>query len=345
MYQLLQFTSTPLRKKCSSLLKRETGRNTSSPECSYSSDRCGSPGGTTVKHSCMGLPLAYRHSPRLLTNGYYVLNENSSLHDDQGNITLNPCHSISYRENLVRIFRKKRRLRHTLANLLSHPWLQSEVLGTTKSSPQTDEDNYAEADYDNDDQIELPPKPETPVPKENPDPILSRRKLHCSSPESFIMLQKYPCRQRNQIDFISEIQPPVSAMQLMKTIRCSSPDSYVRAQNSFNDKFSEDQNDFISEIQLPVSTIQSMKKVRCSSPDSYVRAQNSFSRAREINIFTKLLNQMIVLLVCLILSICARCVMGGLFISWMAFILVIALTCAIKPSLSSFFKSFKLRSM
>nr|XP_033791210.1 transmembrane protein 71 isoform X6 [Geotrypetes seraphini] len=266
MYQLLQFTSTPLRKKCSSLLKRETGRNTSSPECSYSRyqiqfDRCGSPGGTTVKHSCMGLPLAYRHSPRLLTNGYYVLNENSSLHDDQGNITLNPCHSISYRENLVRIFRKKRRLRHTLANLLSHPWLQSEVLGTTKSSPQTDEDNYAEADYDNDDQIELPPKPETPVPKENPDPILSRRKLHCSSPESFIMLQKYPCRQR------------------------------------------------------------------------------------KINIFTKLLNQMIVLLVCLILSICARCVMGGLFISWMAFILVIALTCAIKPSLSSFFKSFKLRSM
>ncbi|XP_030075172.1 transmembrane protein 71 isoform X1 [Microcaecilia unicolor] len=309
MYQLLQLTSTPLGRKYSSLLHRETECNTSSSERSFSSDSCGLPGDTTLEHSCTGSPLAYRRSPRLLSNGYYVLNEDSFLFDDQGNMTLNPCHSVSYKENLVRIFRKKKKIRRTLANLLSlkpsHPWLQSEVFESAPLPMTQTEDTYVEADYDNDElshgQKKMTSKTETPGSKEYPDPMQTRRKLYCSSPESHIMVQKYSYRQ-NQNDSISEIQPPLSAKWLMK-------------------------------------------RVRCSSPASYIRAQNCFSREREINMLTKLSNQMIMLLVCLFLSVCARCILGGLFISWLAFILVIALTCAIKPSLSSFFKSFKLRSI
>ncbi|XP_030075181.1 transmembrane protein 71 isoform X2 [Microcaecilia unicolor] len=268
MYQLLQLTSTPLGRKYSSLLHRETECNTSSSERSFSSDSCGLPGDTTLEHSCTGSPLAYRRSPRLLSNGYYVLNEDSFLFDDQGNMTLNPCHSVSYKENLVRIFRKKKKIRRTLANLLSlkpsHPWLQSEVFESAPLPMTQTEDTYVEADYDNDElshgQKKMTSKTETPGSKEYPDPMQTRRKLYCSSPESHIMVQKYSYRQK-------------------------------------------------------------------------------------INMLTKLSNQMIMLLVCLFLSVCARCILGGLFISWLAFILVIALTCAIKPSLSSFFKSFKLRSI
>ncbi|XP_041422584.1 transmembrane protein 71 isoform X2 [Xenopus laevis] len=51
-----------------------------------------------------------RHSPRLLTNGYYVLDEDSFAYDDEGNISLEPTKSIvSYKENIARIFRRKRR--------------------------------------------------------------------------------------------------------------------------------------------------------------------------------------------------------------------------------------------
>lgn len=61
-----------------------------------------------------------RRSPRLLTNGYYDVNDDSFLWDDDGNVSLTPCKSkVSYKENLVRIFRRRRRHRGALANLLS----------------------------------------------------------------------------------------------------------------------------------------------------------------------------------------------------------------------------------
>ncbi|XP_023777308.1 transmembrane protein 71 isoform X3 [Cyanistes caeruleus] len=46
-----------------------------------------------------------RRSPRLLSNGYYVLTEDSFVSDEEGNITLTPSHtSVTYKENLVRLF-------------------------------------------------------------------------------------------------------------------------------------------------------------------------------------------------------------------------------------------------
>ncbi|KAM4688271.1 transmembrane protein 71 isoform 2-T2 [Discoglossus pictus] len=52
-----------------------------------------------------------RHSPRLLANGYYVLDEDSYSCDENGNVSLTPTKStVSYKENLTRIFRKRRKL-------------------------------------------------------------------------------------------------------------------------------------------------------------------------------------------------------------------------------------------
>ncbi|XP_075067800.1 transmembrane protein 71 isoform X2 [Mixophyes fleayi] len=51
-----------------------------------------------------------RHSPRLLSNGYYNLGEDSLCLDDLGNMSLSPTQfNVSYKENVVRIFRKRRR--------------------------------------------------------------------------------------------------------------------------------------------------------------------------------------------------------------------------------------------
>ncbi|XP_032038696.1 transmembrane protein 71 isoform X2 [Aythya fuligula] len=80
-----------------------------------------------------------RRSPRLLSNGYYVLTEDSFLSDEEGNITLTPSQtSVTYKENLVRIFRRKKKIRRSLASLFSlsasSSWLSSTVLSNTESS-------------------------------------------------------------------------------------------------------------------------------------------------------------------------------------------------------------------
>lgn len=50
-----------------------------------------------------GDPCSCRRSPRLLTNGYYSVTEDSFSWDDDGNVSLTPCKtSVSYKENLVR---------------------------------------------------------------------------------------------------------------------------------------------------------------------------------------------------------------------------------------------------
>lgn len=50
-----------------------------------------------------GDPCCCRRSPRLLTNGYYTVTEDSFWRDDDGNVSLTPCEtSVSYKENLVR---------------------------------------------------------------------------------------------------------------------------------------------------------------------------------------------------------------------------------------------------
>uniref|UniRef100_A0A673LUT1 Transmembrane protein 71 n=1 Tax=Sinocyclocheilus rhinocerous TaxID=307959 RepID=A0A673LUT1_9TELE len=80
-----------------------------------------------------GSVCACRRSPRLLANGYYVITEDSFTTDDEGNVTLTPSHtSVSYKENLVRIFRRKRRAKKSLASLLSgvsQSWLERNVFG------------------------------------------------------------------------------------------------------------------------------------------------------------------------------------------------------------------------
>ncbi|XP_053507054.1 transmembrane protein 71 isoform X1 [Ictalurus furcatus] len=67
-----------------------------------------------------GLVHVCRRSPRLLANGYYVLTEDSVVTNDQGNLTLTPTQTnISYKENLARIFRRRRKGRRSFATLLN----------------------------------------------------------------------------------------------------------------------------------------------------------------------------------------------------------------------------------
>ncbi|NWS33003.1 TMM71 protein, partial [Polioptila caerulea] len=73
-----------------------------------------------------------RRSPRLLSNGYYVLTEDSFLSDEEGNITLTPSHtSVTYKENLVRVFRRRKKIRRSLDSLFNlsatSSWLSSTI--------------------------------------------------------------------------------------------------------------------------------------------------------------------------------------------------------------------------
>lgn len=50
-----------------------------------------------------GAPCCCRRSPRLLTNGYYDVTEDSFCLDEDGNVSLTGCRTnVSYKENLVR---------------------------------------------------------------------------------------------------------------------------------------------------------------------------------------------------------------------------------------------------
>ncbi|KAK2513357.1 Tmem71, partial [Columba livia] len=76
-----------------------------------------------------------RRSPRLLSNGYYILTKDSFLSDEEGNITLTPSQtSVTYKENLVRVFRRRKKIRRSLTSLFnlgaSSSWLSSTVLGS-----------------------------------------------------------------------------------------------------------------------------------------------------------------------------------------------------------------------
>ncbi|XP_004464919.1 transmembrane protein 71 [Dasypus novemcinctus] len=87
--------------------------------------------------------LTCRRSPRLLTNGYYIWTEDSFLCDKDGNISLSPSQtSVMYKENLVRIFRKKKRTRRSFPSLFdlraSESWLPGSIYDDTDSSPYED---------------------------------------------------------------------------------------------------------------------------------------------------------------------------------------------------------------
>ncbi|KAG7319674.1 hypothetical protein KOW79_016817 [Hemibagrus wyckioides] len=105
-------TSSPIKNR--NTLRRQPSYSFDSSFLSDASYECFSTNPET------GLVHVCRRSPRLLANGYYVLTEDSVVTDDQGNMTLTPTQTIvSYKENLARIFRRRRKTRRSFATLFS----------------------------------------------------------------------------------------------------------------------------------------------------------------------------------------------------------------------------------
>uniref|UniRef100_A0A8C7YZN0 Transmembrane protein 71 n=1 Tax=Oryzias sinensis TaxID=183150 RepID=A0A8C7YZN0_9TELE len=104
-------------------------------------------------------PCSCRRSPRLLTNGYYAVTEDSFSWDEDGNVSLTPCKaSVSYKENHVRVFRRRRRRpRRSLVQLLSdvtescQSWFDQNVFGGVyRTNHQQDHDRDPDLDPDQD---------------------------------------------------------------------------------------------------------------------------------------------------------------------------------------------------
>ncbi|XP_041659412.1 transmembrane protein 71 [Cheilinus undulatus] len=105
-----------------------------------------------------GDPCSCRRSPRLLTNGYYSVTDDSFSWDNEGNVSLSPCKtSVSYKENLVRVFRRRRRPRNALARLLSdvtetcHSWLDENVFRGVFGAAQNQSQSW---DFDKDQDLD-----------------------------------------------------------------------------------------------------------------------------------------------------------------------------------------------
>ncbi|XP_029424223.1 transmembrane protein 71 isoform X2 [Nannospalax galili] len=139
MYRVSQLMSTPVAN--SSRSDRGLGGELS-PTCIFPSFDCSFLDGDSSFECCSIDPLTGSHcicrrSPRLLTNGYYIWTEDSFLCDPDGHITLNPSHtSVIYKENLVRIFRKKKRAHRSVSSLLdlraSKSWLHGSMFGDSE---------------------------------------------------------------------------------------------------------------------------------------------------------------------------------------------------------------------
>ncbi|XP_047697928.1 transmembrane protein 71 [Prionailurus viverrinus] len=109
---------------------------------------CDFPDGDSSFEGCSaalltGSHVTCRRSPRLVSNGYYVWTEDPFLCDKDGNITLSPPQaSVLYKENLVRIFRKKKRIRPSFSNLFSlgasKSWQHGNIFGDVDSSLSED---------------------------------------------------------------------------------------------------------------------------------------------------------------------------------------------------------------
>ncbi|KAM5212078.1 transmembrane protein 71 isoform 1-T2 [Hipposideros larvatus] len=145
MYRISQLMSTPVASKCSSRSQIERAGELSST-CIFPSFACDFLHGDASFDCCSidpltGLPC--RRSPRLLTNGYYLWTEDSFLCDKDGNVTLSPSQtSVMYKENLVRIFRKKKRIRHSFSSFFnlsaSKSWLHGSIFDDVDFSPSDD---------------------------------------------------------------------------------------------------------------------------------------------------------------------------------------------------------------
>ncbi|XP_019678718.3 transmembrane protein 71 isoform X3 [Felis catus] len=147
MYRISQLMSTPVASKCSSGSERRcTGEPP--PRCLFLTFACDFLDGDSSFEGCSaalltGSHVTCRRSPRLLSNGYYVWTEDPFLCDKDGNITLSPPQaSVLYKENLVRIFRKKKRIRPSFPNLFSlgasKSWQHGNIFGDVDSSLSED---------------------------------------------------------------------------------------------------------------------------------------------------------------------------------------------------------------
>ncbi|NWW79591.1 TMM71 protein, partial [Climacteris rufus] len=90
-------------------------------------------------NALMGSLPRSRRSPRLLSNGYYVLAADTFLSGEEGNGTLTPPHtSVTYKENLVRVFRRRKKFHRSLDSLFhlsaSSSWLSSTTPSNVDSS-------------------------------------------------------------------------------------------------------------------------------------------------------------------------------------------------------------------
>ncbi|KAF6323802.1 transmembrane protein 71 [Rhinolophus ferrumequinum] len=143
MYRISQVMSTPVASSSRSQIER-AGELSST--CIFPSFACDFLDGD-VSFDCCSIDsltgLACRRSPRLLTNGYYLWTEDSFLCDKDGNITLSPPQtSVTYKENLVRIFRKKKRIRRSFSSFFnlsaSKSWLHGSIFDDVDFSPNED---------------------------------------------------------------------------------------------------------------------------------------------------------------------------------------------------------------
>ncbi|XP_034867859.1 transmembrane protein 71 isoform X2 [Mirounga leonina] len=144
MYRISQLMLTPVASSSGSE-RRYTGEPSST--CVFPSFAYDFLDGDTSFECCSvdltASHFACRRSPRLLSNGYYTWTEDSFLCDKDGNITLSPPQtSVLYKENLVRIFRKKKRIRRSFPNLFnlsaSKSWLHGNIFGDVDSSLSED---------------------------------------------------------------------------------------------------------------------------------------------------------------------------------------------------------------
>lgn len=113
-----------------------------------------SPDSSYLLDSSEGAPCCCRRSPRLLTNGYYHVSQGSFTWDELGNVSLSPgTTSVCYKENPVRIFRRRRRPHSALVSLLHdvkdncQSWLDHSlfrgVFGSTQSQEQSQDQSQS----------------------------------------------------------------------------------------------------------------------------------------------------------------------------------------------------------
>ncbi|XP_069076875.1 transmembrane protein 71 [Pleurodeles waltl] len=186
MHGLPDLQSTPVSSKYSSVRSTPTvDLNTNIFEYSFLSDSdagewfrncsfCGDSAISTLSR----FDLTCRHSPRLLANGYYVLDEDSILSNEEGNLTLSPTKTnVTYKERLVRIFRrKKKKFCKSLASIFAMNLDNSVVDSSAISDMVThdcDLDDKEDSDAENERNIDPDPQNSKSLLLETPAPFLT----------------------------------------------------------------------------------------------------------------------------------------------------------------------------